>query len=64
MMSLAILDVDLGEEFESEMVVGLFGVAVPGEGETLGGEVEFEGSRIDIRRHDCDVDVVLLSFAG
>lgn len=44
------------------MVSGLFGVGVAGEGERGGFEVDLEGFVGDVRRGDCEEDVVLFGL--
>lgn len=46
------------------MVGRFLGVAVAGEGEGLGLEVDFERIVGDVRGTDCEVDIILFRIAG
>jgi len=46
------------------VVGGFLGVAVAGEGEGRGLEVDFKGIIGDVRGTDCEVDIIFLRIAG
>ena len=64
MMRLAVLGVDLGIEFELQVVGCLFGVRVAAEGEGGGFQVDFEGFGGDVGGGDGEVDVISLGVGG
>ncbi len=64
MMRLGVLDVDLGVEFEFEVVGGLLGFRGAAEGEAGGLYVELDLLFGDIGRGDGQVDEVLLRIGG
>lgn len=57
-MGLGVFDIDLGVEFQLYVIGGLFGVGMAGEGEAGGLQIDVDFG--DIRRGDCQIDVVLL----
>ena len=63
MVSFAILWVDIGVEFQLDMIRSLLGVGVAGKGERCGLQVDFGGLCRDIWCGDGKEDVVLLGIA-
>ena len=62
MMRLGIVDVDLGVEFQLDVVGSFLAIGVTGEGQAGGFEIEVDFG--DVGGGDCEVDVVLLGIAG
>ena len=59
MVNLAVVNFNLCEELELNVVVGLLGVAISGEGEAGGFEFGFQRGLVHVRHHDGEVDIVL-----
>lgn len=64
MVQLGLLGLDLGIEFELDGVLGFFALAVTGEVEVAGLDVELDLLGVDVRDVDGEEDVVLLCFCA
>ena len=63
-MCLAVLCIDLIVEGELQVIVDFLGVAVTGESEGSGGQIDLGGRGRYVGRADCEVDVVTCWVGG